>query len=138
MLQDLVFAGQPIYRHVGAHVEDLAKQTLGTCGLGAVGAVVGATFPEQLIELREAMPSTWFLVPGYGSQGGGAKDVAGGFNEQGLGAIVNNSRGIIFAYAREPYASRFEPAQWQRAVEAATLDMIADLRAETAAAKLPA
>lgn len=138
MLQDLVVDGQPIYRHVGAYVEGLAKQTIGECGLGAVGAVVGATYPDQLTELREAMPSTWFLVPGYGSQGGGAKDVAGGFNEAGLGAIVNNSRGIIFAYSREPYASKYEPTQWQRAVEDATLEMIADLQAETTAGKLKA
>lgn len=136
MLQDLVVDDQPIYRHVGAYVEGLAKQTIGDCGYGAVGAVVGATYPDQLTELRSAMPSTWFLVPGYGSQGGGAKDVAGGFDENGFGSIVNNSRGIIFAYAREPYASKYEPAQWQRAVEDATLEMIADLQANTSAGKL--
>lgn len=136
MLQDLQVDGQPIYRHVGDYVESLARQTLGSCQWGAVGAVVGATYPQQLAELRQAMPHTWLLVPGYGSQGGGAKDVAAGFDPQGLGSIINNSRGIIFAYSREPYASRFEPAQWQRAVEDATLEMIHDLQAETTAGKL--
>ena len=66
------------------------------------GAVVGATYPAQLAELRAEMPHSWFLVPGFGSQGGTAADVAGAFDAQGCGAIVNNSRGIIFAYKRRP------------------------------------
>jgi orotidine-5'-phosphate decarboxylase len=101
-----------------------------------VGAVVGATYPQQLAELREAMPHTWFLVPGFGAQGGAARDVAGGFDAHGLGALVNNSRGIIFAHARREFAARFAPADWQRAVEQATRDMIAQLRAETPAGRL--
>ena len=99
MLQDLVADGQQIYRHVAEHVERLATETAGECGYGSVGAVVGATYPEQLAELRAAMPHTWFLVPGFGSQGGTAADVAAAFDDHGLGAIVNNSRGIIFAHA---------------------------------------
>jgi len=133
MLQDLSIEGTKLYRRVGDYVQTLAKQTTGEYGYGAVGAVVGATYPEQLSELRESMPNTWFLVPGYGSQGGGAKDVAGGFDAKGMGAIVNNSRGIIFAYTRDPYKDRFDASQWQSAVEASTLDMIAALRAETSA-----
>lgn len=136
MLQDLLVDGQPIYCRVGAHVDGLAKRTLGECGYGSVGAVVGATYPEQLAELRSAMKTTWFLVPGFGAQGGTAADVAGAFDASGGGAIVNNSRGIIFAHAREPYASRFGEANWQQAVEAATGDMIAALAAETPAGKL--
>lgn len=123
--QDLKCDGRPLYRHVGELVERLATQTVGTCGYGAVGAVVGATYPEQLAELRTAMPHTWILIPGFGSQGGTASDVAAGFDAQGLGAIVNNSRGIIFAHARKEYA-RFGN-RWQSAVEAATRDMIAAL-----------
>ena len=133
--QDLVCDGRPLYAHVGQHVEALAHRTAGESGYGAVGAVVGATYPAQLGELRAAMPHAWILVPGYGSQGATAKDVAGGFDERGLGAIVNNSRGIIFAHARAEYA-RFAANQWQAAVEAATRDMIEQLRAETAAGKL--
>jgi orotidine-5'-phosphate decarboxylase len=136
MLQDLVAEGRPVYRHVAQHVEDLAVRTVGACGYGAVGAVVGATYPAQLAELRAAMPHTWFLVPGYGSQGGTAADVAAAFDQAGRGAIVNNSRGIIFAHSLRPYSERFGGGQWQRAVEAATRDMIDQLRTETPAGKL--
>jgi len=128
--QDLVVDGRPLYRHVAAYVEQLAERTAGKCGYGAVGAVVGATYPQQLAELRAEMPHTWFLVPGFGSQGGTAADVADAFDQQGLGAVVNNSRGIIFAHSRPPYKERFGPSRWQAAVEAATKDMIDQLRAE--------
>jgi orotidine-5'-phosphate decarboxylase len=134
--QDLVVDGRPLYRHVGDFVERLAVETTGQCGYGAVGAVVGATYPQQLAELRQAMPHTWFLVPGYGAQGGAARDVAPAFDAQGLGAVVNSSRGIIFAHARKDFAGRFAPADWQRAVEAATREMIDQLRADTPAGKL--
>lgn len=136
MFQDLVSEGRPLYEHVGAFVEQLARQTAGSCGYGAVGAVVGATYPEQLARLRAGMPHTLFLVPGFGSQGGTARDVAAAFDERGGGAIVNNSRGIIFAHRRAPYSERFGSARWQEAVEAATLDMMEQLRAETSAGKL--
>lgn len=135
-LQDLVAEGRPVYRHVAEQVEKLAADTLGECGYGAVGAVVGATHPEQLAELRAAMPHSWFLVPGFGAQGGTAADVAAAFDEQGLGAIVNSSRGIIFAHERPEYADRFGPRRWQQAVEAATKDMIEQLRAESPAGNL--
>lgn len=136
MFQDLVANGRPLYRHVAEYVEGLAQQTQGQSGYGAVGAVVGATYPEQLAELRAAMPHTWFLVPGFGSQGGTARDVAPAFDAQGTGAIVNNSRGIIFAYTKGKYAERFGHAQWQAAIEAATHEMIAQLRSDTPAGKL--
>jgi len=136
MLQDLVADGRPLYRHVAEYVERQAVETLGQCGYGAVGAVVGATYPEQLAELRAAMPHTMFLVPGFGSQGGTARDVAAAFDPQGRGAVVNNSRGIIFAHAAKPYSERYGAARWQEAVEAATRNMIDQLRAETPAGKL--
>ena len=133
--QDLVVEGRPLYRHVADDVERLAQATAGECGYGSVGAVVGATYPEQLSELRAAMPHAWFLVPGYGSQGATARDVAGAFDAAGLGAMVNNSRGIIFAHARKDY-QQFGAARWQEAVAAATRDMIEQLRSATAAGKL--
>ncbi len=136
MLQDLVADGKHIYEHVGNFVNRLAQESLGQCGYGAVGAVVGATWPEQLSQLRSAMPHTWFLVPGFGSQGGTAADVAGAFDHRGLGAIVNNSRGILFAYKQAPYAQKFGQARWQEAVEAATRDMIDRLAADTPAGRL--
>lgn len=136
MFQDLVAEGRPLYRHVAEYVEQLARSSAGDCGYGSVGAVVGATYPEQLAQLREEMPQAWFLVPGYGSQGGTARDVAGAFDQQGYGAIVNNSRGIIFAYRKGPLAERFGATRWQEAVEAATREMIDQLAAHTPAGKL--
>jgi orotidine-5'-phosphate decarboxylase len=127
MLQDLQTDGGMLYQRVAAGVEELARGCQGECGYGCVGAVIGAPYPQQLAELRAAMPHTWFLVPGYGSQGGTAADVVAGFDARGLGAIVNNSRGILFAHERPEYA-RFGPARWQDAVGAATRDMIAEFR----------
>jgi orotidine-5'-phosphate decarboxylase len=129
MLQDLQCDGRALYRHVGEHVERLATTTIGDCGYGLIGAVAGATYSEQLTELRAAMAHTWFLVPGYGSQGGSAADVVRAFDSRGLGAIVNNSRGILFAYERAEYAERFGPSRWQEAVDAATRQMMEELRA---------
>lgn len=134
--QDLQADGRPVYAHVAALVEELALATRGESHYGAVGAVVGATYRDQLVELRAKMPHAWLLVPGYGSQGGTAEDVAPGFDERGLGAVINNSRGIIFAHARKPYAERFGEARWQEAVEAATRDMVAELRDKTPVGRL--
>jgi orotidine-5'-phosphate decarboxylase len=134
--QDLIAAGRTVYRHVAEHVEELARQTQGPTGFGLAGAVVGATYPDQLHELRSAMPHAWLLVPGYGAQGAGASDVAAAFDSKGLGAIVNSSRAIIFAHRRKEYAERFGSARWQEAVEAATREMIQDLHAATPAGKL--
>ena len=136
VLQDLVADGKPVYMHVAEMVESLAMSSLGECDFGSVGAVAGATYPEQLAELREAMPHVWFLVPGYGSQGGTAKDVAGAFAPSGLGALVNSSRGIIFAHAREEYREKYGDSQWQKAVELATTEMISSLKSETSAGEL--
>lgn len=138
LFQDLIADGLPVYRHVARYVEEQACCTRGVCGYGAVGAVVGATYPEQLGELRSIMPHSWFLVPGYGAQGGTARDVSGGFDPRGLGAVINCSRGIIFAHARPEYADKFGDARWQEAVEAATRDMIEQLRSETPAGRLTA
>jgi orotidine-5'-phosphate decarboxylase len=137
MFQDLVANGRPLYRHVAEYVERKAAENVGLCGYGIVGAVVGATYPQQLAELREVMPHAWFLVPGFGNQGATADDVAGAFDANGLGAIVNNSRGIIFAHSSKAYRERFGAARWQEAVEFATREMIEQLRTHTPAGKLP-
>ncbi len=136
MFQDLVADGQRLFEHVADYVERLAQETIGDCGFGVVNAVVGATYPEQLAELRQRMPHAWLLVPGFGAQGGAARDVAGAFNPRGLGAIINSSRGIIFAHERPPYRERFGEARWQDAIAAATRDMIEQLRTETLAGRL--
>ena len=116
--QDLVADGTSIDRHVGAKLADWAGADRGPSGYGLLGAVVGATYPAQLAEFRAALPGVWFLVPGYGAQGGSAQDVAGAFDEAGLGAIVNNSRGVSLAFNRADLRARFGD-DWQRAIDAA-------------------
>lgn len=127
MLQDLDADGRRMFQHVADWVEARACAETAETGeaYGSVGAVVGATYPEQLTELRARMPHTWMLVPGFGAQGGTVSDVLGAFDADGLGAVVNNSRGIIFAHARKDYAGRFPDDCWERAVECAVLEMVA-------------
>ncbi|MFP6675573.1 MAG: orotidine-5'-phosphate decarboxylase [Pirellulaceae bacterium] len=127
--QDLRTPDAPLYQRVAAHVEDLAAQSVGDCGYGIVGAVVGATYPRQLTELRQQMPHAWLLVPGYGAQGGKAEDLRSAFDDSGYGSIVNSSRGIIFAHDREPYRARFGASRWQDAVAAAANDASEELGA---------
>lgn len=101
-LQDRELAdGDTIYRAMGKMCESWGEELPGKYGYSGVGAVVGATYPAQLEELRKAMPHTFFLVPGYGAQGGAADDVAPAFDKRGLGAIVNSSRGIMCAWQKE-------------------------------------
>jgi len=90
--------GRTVYELMGDFVEQWGEASVGECGYTDVGAVVGATFPAELAALRQRMPHTWFLVPGYGRQGGTAADVAVAFDSEGLGAIVNNSSGLMYAY----------------------------------------
>lgn len=99
-LQDLKVDDKFIFEKVAECVNSWNEDTIGESGYGAVGAVVGATYPEQAHILRSIMKNSYFLVPGYGAQGGGAKDVVPCFNDDGLGAIVNSSRGIMCAYKK--------------------------------------
>lgn len=99
-LQDLKAGGRYIYEVVADLVKEWGSTTIGMYGYSNVGAVVGATYPEQAEVLRKLMPHTYFLVPGYGAQGGGAKDVVPCFNNDGMGAIVNASRSIMCAYMK--------------------------------------
>ena len=123
--QDKLVDGRPVYELVADKVVEWGAD----CMDGAysnVGAVVGATYPEMSAILRKLMPNTYFLVPGYGAQGGTAKDLKPCFNEDGLGAIVNSSRGIIAAYKQEKYA-RFGAEHFAEASRQAVLDMVADI-----------
>ena len=100
-IQDLRYEdGRTLYQAVADLVEEWGEETRGESGYSAVGAVVGATYPQQGVELRERMPHAFFLVPGYGAQGATAKDIANAFNDDGLGAIVNSSRGIMCAWKK--------------------------------------
>jgi orotidine-5'-phosphate decarboxylase len=120
LFQDLVCAGRPLYHHVGKAVAAWSRENLGACGLGDVGAVIGATYPAELAELRAALPEVPFLVPGYGAQGGTAADVAAAFRSDGLGAIVSSSRGVLFPFAPDA-------ADWQQRIEAAAREAAAAL-----------
>lgn len=120
-------SGEALYEYMGKLVSKWGEKLIGESGYSHIGAVVGATHKEQGIRLRELMPKTYFLVPGYGAQGATAKDLAGCFNKDGLGAIVNSSRGIIAAYKKENYASKFTEKEFAKASREAVLDMKADL-----------
>lgn len=100
-LQDKIIEDKTVYNVMGDMCEKWGSNVMGKYGYSGVGAVVGATYPEQLLEMRNSLPHTFFLVPGYGAQGGGAQGVAKAFDKNGLGAIVNSSRGIICAYKKE-------------------------------------
>lgn len=100
-LQDKTIDGVPIYEVMGHMCEEWGKELPGVYGYSGVGAVVGATYPEQIKHLRQALPTTFFLIPGYGAQGAGAADIAGAFDENGLGGIINSSRGIMCAYQKQ-------------------------------------
>lgn len=100
-LQDLSVDGTTIYEKVASYVNSWGENSIGKYGYSAIGAVVGATYPEQMVALRKMLPHTYFLVPGYGAQGGGGKEAALAFREDGLGAIVNSSRGIMCAWEKE-------------------------------------
>lgn len=125
-LQDREIDGKPVYEIMGEMCENWGADQIGAYGYSSVGAVVGATYPEQLAALRKKLPHTMFLVPGYGAQGGTAKDLQACFNPDGLGAIVNSSRGIIAAYRQEKYA-KFGAEHFAEASRQAVIDMVADI-----------
>jgi orotidine-5'-phosphate decarboxylase len=123
LFQDLLCDGRPLFLHVAEAVGGWTRENLGQCGYGDVGAVVGATHPRELALIRRQLPETWLLIPGYGAQGGSAADIAAAFRPDGLGVIINSSRGILFPSPPE------EP-RWEQAIEQATRQTIAALVAE--------
>ena len=123
--QDQKIDGRPLYELVGEKVAAWGSEVMGD-EYSYVGAVVGATYPEMGKVLRKVMPKAYILVPGYGAQGGKGKDLVHFFNEDGLGAIVNSSRGIIAAYKQEKY-KEFGAENYADASRAAVKDMIADI-----------
>ncbi len=125
--QDRIIDGKPLYEHVGGKVAAWGAECMPESGnYSYVGAVVGATYPEQGKILRKVMPNTFILVPGYGAQGGKGADLVHFFNEDGLGAIINSSRGIIAAYQQEQYAS-FGEQGYADASRAAVIAMREDI-----------
>ena len=123
--QDRIIDGRPLYEWVGEKVAEWGAECMGD-GYSYVGAVVGATYPEMGRTLRKLMPKSFILVPGYGAQGGKGADLVDFFNEDGLGAIVNSSRGIIAAYKNEKY-TQYGAENFGDASRAAVMDMVADI-----------
>ena len=124
--QDRLIDGKPLYEEVALKVKEWGESLMGD-DYSYVGAVVGATYPEMGAYLRKVMPKNYILVPGYGAQGGTGKDLKAFFNEDGLGAIINSSRGIIGAYKQEKYA-RFGEKNYYDAARQAVIDMKEDIK----------
>lgn len=127
-LQNLLIDGEMLYERVGRLVSQWGQDLVGKHNYSLLGAVVGATHPEEGRKLRQDMPHTFFLVPGYGAQGGTAEDLKGVFDEKGLGAIINSSRGIIAAYKNDKYKNDYSQKEFGQAARKAALDMKADLQ----------
>lgn len=123
--QDRLIDGRPLYEWVAEKVVEWGNASMDG-DYSNVGAVVGATYPEMSRILRNLMPHTYFLVPGYGAQGGTAEDLKHCFNKDGLGAVVNSSRGIIAAYKQEKY-KKFGTEHFAEASRQAVMDMVADI-----------
>lgn len=118
------YSPKKTYEHIATLVNTWGDDLIGESGYSSVGAVVGATYPEQAKKLRSQLPRTIFLVPGYGAQGGSVKDVLPCFNSDGTGAIINNSRGIIFAYEKD---GKYSPQDFAQAARDATIRMRKEL-----------
>jgi orotidine-5'-phosphate decarboxylase len=127
--QDLKADGRPVFLHVADAVRAWTKQNLGRLGFGDVGAVVGATHPDELAVVRRALPEGYFLLPGFGAQGATASDIPAAFRDDGLGAIVSSSRGLTFCYSTDD-------RDWEEKIEAATRVNISELRSSTPMGKL--
>ncbi|MGM0420285.1 MAG: orotidine-5'-phosphate decarboxylase [Bacillota bacterium] len=120
-------SGEKYYQFLGEKLQEWGKDYLGNAGYSNLGAVVGATCPEELVQLREALPRVFFLIPGYGAQGGGAVDVVGGFDGNLRGGIVNSARSIIFAYQQKNWRDKYKPKDFALAAGEAALQMRDDI-----------
>ena len=123
-LQDVKLqAGEEVYIKVAKLIKEWGKDLVGENGYSSVAAVVGATYPDQLEEIRKVVPNTFFLIPGYGTQGGKAEDIALAFDKNGLGGIVNSSRGIMCAYKSEIWKDKYSEEEFDKATRAEAIRM---------------
>lgn len=121
--QDLMINGKQLFELVGEKVSQWGEDLVGEYGFSSVGAVVGATYPSQAAKLREIMPKSFFLIPGYGAQGASADDIVNSFNADGLGGVINSSRAILLAYKNDKYSE----LDFDEAARQAVLDMKEDI-----------
>ena len=127
-LQDVKLEnGEEVYTRVAKYVEKWGEELRGEYNYSSISAVVGATYPEQLKQLRQIAPHTYFLIPGYGAQGGKAEDIALGFDENGLGGIVNASRSLMCAYKSDMWKGKFEEKDYAKATRAEAIRMKEEL-----------
>lgn len=130
-IQDLQLeSGEKVYTKVVKLVEEWGKDLVGEYGYSSISAVVGATYPKQLEELRKEAPHTFFLIPGYGAQGGKAEDILLGFDKNGIGGIVNSSRGLMCAYKSERWSSKYTEMQFAEATRTEALRMKGELECQ--------
>ena len=115
--------GQEIYKHMAKFINEWGKELIGENGYSAVSVVVGATQPKQLKELRELMPNAFFLIPGYGAQGGKAEDIALGFDEKGIGGIINASRSLMCAYKKDIWKEKYSEKEFAKATREEAIRM---------------
>lgn len=126
--QDLICGGKKLHEIIAEKTHAWGNGLIGKQGYSAVGAVVGATFSHEISTLRKIMPTAYFLVPGYGAQGATAKDIAHCFNPDGLGAIINASRSILYAYNISPWKEKYGISAWKDAIRDAVLKMNEEIR----------
>ena len=122
--------GKELYTKVAKLVENWGEDLRGKYGYSSVGGVVGATYPEQLESLRKVAPHTFFLIPGYGAQGGKSKDIAKAFDSNGIGGIVNSSRGLMCAYKSNLWKDKYKEEEFEKATRAEALRMKEELKKE--------
>lgn len=127
-LQDLILeSGEEVYTNVAKLVEKWGEELIGEYNYSSIAAVVGATYPKQLEDIRKTAPHTFFLIPGYGAQGGKPEDIALGFDDNGLGGIVNASRSLMCAYKSDRWKNEFEEKDYAKATRAEALRMKEEL-----------
>jgi orotidine-5'-phosphate decarboxylase len=126
--QDLMCGKKRLHEIVAEKTQEWGKELMGKQGYSAVGAVIGATFPQEIATLRKIIPSAYFLVPGYGAQGATANDITYCFNPDGLGAIINASRSILYAYTIPPWKEKYGMCTWKEATREAVNTMNKEIR----------
>jgi len=127
-IQDVITKdGDKISQRIAKYISRCANECIGKYGYSSIGAVVGATYPEEAVELRRLMPASYFLVPGFGAQGGGADDVVPCFNPDGLGAVVNSSRGILYSHMTDAERKYCNRDTYLKSVRNAVISMINDI-----------
>jgi len=126
--QDILCGQKKLHEIIAEKTNEWGSTLIGNEGYSSIGAVVGATFPQEMVTLRKIMPKAYLLVPGYGAQGATAKDIKHCFNPDGLGAIINASRSILYAYSAEPWKGKYTMSTWRNAAEEAVIAMNRELR----------